>query len=194
MSDSKVAAPESGAQEGATPKENLVMEHLVSLTYRERLTPNLNRFVDKLLDGQIVGHKCPSCGRVYVPSKGYCPLCVVATSEADEVEVVDTGTVTGFTIITPVAYYGQKATDPFVYASVLLDGADTPLNGQDIVGIPHEQLRMGLRVKAVWKPKEERSAEGISNRGWGGIGSVVSAFEATGEPDASEEVYKEHIF
>jgi hypothetical protein len=57
-------------------KENLVMEHHVSLTYTEQLTPNLDRYVDALIDGRIVGHKCPECGRVYVPGKGYCPLCV----------------------------------------------------------------------------------------------------------------------
>ncbi|HVA43862.1 MAG TPA: OB-fold domain-containing protein [Acidimicrobiales bacterium] len=175
-------------------KENMVMEHLVSLTYRERLTPNLNRFADCLLDGNIVGHKCPSCGRVYVPSKGYCPLCVVATEERDEVEVADTGTLTGFTIVTPVAYYGQEETEAFVYASVLLDGADTPLGGMDIVGVPHEQLRAGLRVRAVWKPKGERTVQGISNRGWGGLDSVIEAFEATGEPDATEDIFKEHTF
>jgi uncharacterized protein len=177
-----------------TQKEHLVMEHLVSLTYHERLTPNLNRFVDNLIDGRIVGHKCPSCRRVYVPPKGYCPLCVVPTSDQDEVEVADSGTVTGFTVITPVAYYGQKETQPFVYAAVLLDGADTPLGGQDIVGVSHDQLRMGLRVNAVWAPRSERSAEGISNRGWGGLGKIITAFEATGEPDATEEIYREHIF
>jgi uncharacterized OB-fold protein len=176
------------------PKENLVMEHLVSLTYRERLTPNLNRFVDELLEGRLVGHKCPSCGRVYIPAKGYCTLCVVPTSEADEVHLPDTGIVTGFTIVTPVAYYGQKQTEPFVYASVLLDGADTPLTGQDVVGLPHEDLRMGLRVKAVWKPEGERSVEGVSNRGWANVGSVISAFESTGEPDAPEADFREHIF
>lgn len=177
-----------------TKKENMVMEHLVSLTYRERLTPNLNRFVDELLDGHIVGHRCPSCGRVYVPPKGYCPLCVVATGTEDEVQVSDTGTVTGFTIVTPVAYYGQKETQPFVYASVLLDGADTPLGGQDITGIAHEDLHSGVRVKGVWVPKKDRKVEGISNRGWGGLGSVITSFEATGEPDATPDVYKEHIF
>ena len=62
------------------PKENLVMKHLVSLTYAEELTPILERFVDALIDGRIVGHKCPQCGRVYVPGKGYCPLCVVPTA------------------------------------------------------------------------------------------------------------------
>jgi uncharacterized OB-fold protein len=178
----------------ATPKESLVMEHLVTLTYREPLTANLNRYADNLLEGRIIGHKCPSCGRVYVPPKGYCPLCVVPTSEANEVGVPDTGTVTGFTIITPVNYYGQKKTEPFVYASVLLDGADTTLGGQDITGVPHSDLRTGLRVKAKWKPPGQRSVEGMSNRGWAGFGEVIESFEATGEPDAAEQVYKEHIF
>jgi uncharacterized protein len=182
------------SDKGQTQKENLVMEHLVSLTYHERLTPNLNRYADELLEGRLVGHKCPSCRRVYVPAKGYCPLCVVATSEADEVSVPDVGTVTGFTIITPVAYYGQKETEPFVYASVLLDGADTPLGGQDITGVAHDQLRTGLRVKAKWKPKKERSVAGMTNRGWAGLGDVIDSFEATGEPDAGAEIYKEHIF
>ena len=175
-------------------KSNLVMEHHVALTYEEQLTPILDRFVDALIDGRIVGHKCPQCARVYVPGKGYCPLCVVETTQADEVEVADTGTVTGFTIITPVAYYGQQETEPFVYASVLLDGANGNLGGQDIVNIPHEQVRSGLRVKAVWKPKEKRSGEGVSNRGWGGVGSAIDAFEPSGEPDMPREQYEEHIF
>jgi uncharacterized OB-fold protein len=180
--------------ENATPKEHLVMEHLVTLTYREPLTSNLNRYADMLLEGRIVGHRCPSCSRVYVPAKGYCPLCVVPTTEADEVEVPDTGVLTGFTIVTPVNYYGQTKTEPFVYASVLLDGADTVLGGMDITGVPHSELRAGLRVKAKWRPLEERSVENMTNRGWGGFSEVAESFEATGEPDASEDTYKDHIF
>ena len=182
------------APEQASPKEHLVMEHLVSLSYSEELTPILERYVDALIDGRILGHKCPSCGRVYVPGKGYCPICVVPTGEADEIEVGDHGTVTGFTIITPVAYYGQKETEPFVYASVLLDGADSNLGGQDIVGVPRDQVHSGMRVRAVWKPKSERSGAGVSNRGWGSVASVIDAFEPTGEPDMDRAEYEEHIF
>ena len=40
----------------STPKENLVMNHLVSLSYSEELTPILERYVDALIDGRIVGH------------------------------------------------------------------------------------------------------------------------------------------
>ena len=139
-------------------KSNLVMEHLVSLTYTEELTPILERYVDGLIEGRIVGHKCPSCGRVYVPGKGYCPLCVVPTTEEDEVEVADTGTVTGFTIVTPVAYYGQEETEPFVYASVLLDGSNSTLGGQDIVNIPRDDVRACGRAHAHHDRSEHLSA------------------------------------
>ena len=175
-------------------KDQLVMEHHVALTYEEALTPVLDRYVDALIDGRIIGHKCPSCGRVYVPGKGYCPLCVVETTEKDEIEVADTGTVTGFTIVTPVAYYGQEETEPFVWASVLLDGSNGTLGGQDIINIPREQVRSGLRVRAVWKPKEQRSGDAVSNRGWGSVASAIDAFEPTGEPDMPREQYEEHIF
>jgi uncharacterized protein len=177
-----------------TAKEDLVMEHLVTLTYHERLTDNLNRFADGLLEERIIGAKCPSCGRVFVPSKGYCSLCVVPTTEADEIELPDTGIVTGFTIVTPVAYYGQTKTEPFVYASVRLDGADSTIGGQDVTGVPHSELRAGMRVKAKWKPREERSVDGMTNRGWSGVDGVVESFVATGEPDAPLDEYKDHLF
>ena len=140
----------------------------MSLTYEEQLTPMLERYVDALIDGHIVGHKCPQCGRVYVPGKGYCPLCVVETSAKDEVEVADTGTVTGFTIITPVAYYGQEETEPFVYASVLLDGANGTLGGQDIVGVPHDQVHSGLaRARGVEAEGEAQRRRRVEPRvGW----------------------------
>lgn len=176
------------------PKDKMVMEDFVSLTYVEQLTPNLERFADNLLAGRLIGQKCPSCGRVYVPGKGYCPLCVVTMSAADEVPVKDTGVVTGYTIVTPVRYYGQKETEPFVVASVILDGADNALGQQDIVAIPHDELRAGLRVKAVWRPEGKRTVKGLSNRGWGGVGGVIDAFEPTGEPDAPLEQIREHLF
>lgn len=189
MSDTTKAAADK-----ADKKEALVMEDLVSLTYREPLTPNLNRFADGLLAGRLIGQKCPTCGRVYVPGKGYCPLDVVEMGESDEVEVRDTGTVTGFTIVTPVRYYGQEQTEPFVHASVLLDGADNALGGQDITGIAHEDIRAGLRVKAIWLPEAERSVDGLSARGQGGTLGVISAFEPSGEPDADQDHFREHIF
>jgi len=176
---------------GAEPVQ--VMEHLVSLTYREPLPPSTVRFGEALIAGRILGQKCPQCGRVFMPPKDFCPLDVIMLGPEHDVEVADRGLVTGFTIITPVRYYGQTKTEPFIYASVLLDGADSTLGGQDITGLPVEQLRMGMRVQAVWKAQADRDWEGMTTRGWGSVGGSIESFTPTGEPDVPREQFLEHI-
>jgi uncharacterized OB-fold protein len=111
----------------------------------------------------------------------------------DDVEISDRGVVTGYTVITPVRYYGQTKTEPFVFASVLLDGADGTLGGQDISGIPVDQVHMGQRVEAVWKPEGDRDWEGLSARGWGSVAGAITSFTPTGEPDVPKEQFLEHI-
>ncbi|SOD74062.1 hypothetical protein SAMN05892883_3237 [Jatrophihabitans sp. GAS493] len=169
----------------------------ITLHYEEELTEELQRYAAALLQGRIVGHKCPSCSRVYVPGKGFCVLCLIGTTSDNEVEVSDRGVITGFSIIHPVQYPGQSATEPFVYASVRLDGADSVLvgleSGQDISGVPHAELRAGMRVKAIWRPVEERTTAGITSRGWGLIHGVIECFTPTGEPDADESVYRGYL-
>ena len=163
------------------------MQQMVSLDYAIRVSPVNARFTERLVDGVITGHKCPSCGKVYVPPKGFCPLCVVITGQADEVEVADRGTVTSFTVITPIQYYGQKERDDYVLANILLDGASSTIGQQRIGEVPIDQVRMGMRVQAVWAPKEDRVVEG---RGWGG---AFATWKPTGEPDVDREHYKEHM-
>jgi uncharacterized OB-fold protein len=64
----------------------------------------------------------------------------------------------------------------------VLDGADMPIYHL-ISGVPHDEIRMGMRVKAKWKPKDE----------WETSLANILYFEPTGEPDASFESYKEHL-
>lgn len=173
--------------------EPVVVDRFCTLTYTDRLSPPTVRFAEGLLAGKVIGQKCPVCGRVYLPGKGYCPIDVVKMDESTEVEVAHEGTVTGFTVITPVRYYGQTKTEPFVYASVLLDGASSVLGGQEITGIAIDKVRIGLRVKAVWKPEAERTTEGHSPRGWGSVEGSIETFEWTGGPDAARETYEEFV-
>ena len=51
-------------------------------------------------------------------------------------------------------FLGQRITPPYVSAYVLLDGADIAFLHL-ILDIPAEEVRMGMRVKAVWKPRDE---------------------------------------
>jgi uncharacterized OB-fold protein len=151
----------------------------VSLDYVYAASPEESAFYRGLAEGRIVGQRCPACHKVYVPPRSACPVDGVATT--DEVELGHTGTVTTFCIVN-VPFLGQKITPPYVSAYVLLDGADIAFLHL-ILDIPAEEVRMGMRVEAVWKPREE----------WGTSIENISHFRPTGEPDADYETYKHHL-
>ena len=151
----------------------------VRLEYSITPGQTLSRFLAGVIEGRLLGRRCPSCTKVYVPPKGACPTCGVPC--VDEVPVADTGTVTTFCIVN-VPFEGQAMKLPYVYGAILLDGADLPLLHL-ITGLPADQVRMGLRVKADWLPPAERRPTLESIR-W---------FIPTGEPDATFDSYKEHL-
>ena len=168
------------------------MQQMVNLDYKIVTSPVHVRFDRHMREGRIVGHKCPSCGLVFVPPKGFCPLCSSVTDESNEVDVMDTATVTSFTVITPIQYRGQQEREEYVLANLLLDGADSTVGQQRIGGVPNDKVRMGMRVKAVWSTPDEADDEGGGMRGWG-LGAMVKHWEPSGEPDAPRESYQEHI-
>ena len=92
--------------------------------------------------------------------KGLCPRDGVATAE--EVELPDTGTVTTFAVNN---IPDPRAPDvPFVSAYVLLDGAGLTMLAL-VAGVPADQVRMGMRVKAAWRPREEWAARWPTSSG-----------------------------
>ncbi len=151
----------------------------VSLDYLYAASPEESAFYRGLLEGKIVGQRCPKCRKVYVPPRSACPVDGVAPDEL--VELPDTGTLTTFCIVN-VPFLGQKITPPYVSAYVLLDGADIAFLHL-ILDIPADEVRMGMRVKAVWKPRDE----------WGTTIENIDHFAPTGEPDADYDTYKRHL-
>ena len=69
----------------------------IRLDYRYTAGTATSRFLHGIGQGKILGQRCPSCRSVYVPPRGSCPRCTVATEE--EVELSDKGTVTTFAIV-----------------------------------------------------------------------------------------------
>lgn len=167
------------------------ISQMVNLDYKIVTSPLGLRFDELMRERRIVGHRCPECDRVYVPPRGFCPLCCVITGQEHETDVQDTGVVTSFTVITPIQYRGQKEKEEYVLANVLLDGASGTIGQQRIGGISNDQVRMGMRVKAVWNDAAP-DEEGGGMRGWG-LGAMVKHWEPTGEPDAPSEHYREHV-
>ena len=144
----------------------------VRLHYEHTASPGESAYLRGLAEGRLLGQRCGVCGQVYMPPRGTCPADGVPTH--DEVELPDSGTVTSFCIVN-VGYPGQRVAPPYVAAAVLLDGADIAFQHL-ILGCDPEDVRMGMRVRAVWSD----------------AGSV-SHFAPTGEPDAPYETYARHL-
>ncbi len=151
----------------------------VSLDYDYAASPEESLFYRGLNEGRIMGQRCPTCQKVYVPPRSACPS--DGTPTVEEVELSQTGTITTFCVVN-VPFLGQKITPPYVSAYVLLDGADIAVLHL-ILGVPADEVRMGMRVKAVWKPKDE----------WAYSLENIDHFAPTGDPDADFDTYKQHL-
>jgi uncharacterized OB-fold protein len=151
----------------------------VRLHYLHSASAEESRYLRGLKEGKIIGQRCPACGKVYVPPRGACPVDGVPTTT--DVELPDVGTVTTFCVVN-VPFHGQRVPSPYVAASVLLDGADIAFQHL-ILGCEPAEVRMGMRVRAVWRPPEQ----------WGTTSENIDHFEPAGEPDAPYDSYAHHL-
>jgi uncharacterized OB-fold protein len=135
-------------------------------------------FLANIAKGRLIGRRCPGCSKVYVPARGSCPRCGIATTET--VDVADRGTVVTFCIVrVPSENIDIKL--PYAAAQILLDGADMAFHAL-LQECETEDVRMGMRVEAVWTPKET----------WGPTFENIRYFRPSGEPDVPIERFKEH--
>ena len=110
-----------------------------------------SRFLSEIKQGKIVGQKCPKCANVYVPPRGSCAACGVATTE--EVECVDKATVESFTIV-HIPIPGSPVKPPYVIANLITDGSNISFLHL-LSECVNEDIHIGQRVKAVWRPESE---------------------------------------
>ncbi|MFH8793508.1 Zn-ribbon domain-containing OB-fold protein [Streptomyces sp. NPDC017941] len=162
----------SGQFVGVPPVDGIVAHARLDYTYSPGRAQS--QYLHALSGRRTVGERCPACRKVYVPPRGACPTCGVATAE--QVEVGPRGTVTTFCIVNIKAKAPANAAVevPYVYAHIALDGADLALHAR-IAGIPYDRVRMGLRVEPVW-------SDGAR---------FPDHYRPTGEPDADYDTYKE---
>lgn len=151
------------------------MESVVSLDYERPLTLAARQYLAAIREGRILGHRCPSCGRIFTPPKGYCPICTVQTGEADEVELSSTGTLVGFSILNPDSLH--QGDDSVVRGTVQLDGSEVTLTGE-LTDVTPDDAHPGIRLRAVFA--DPSTLEGNLGE-WGGAG--ITGWERSGEPD-----------
>lgn len=148
----------------------------IGITYDWSAGPGSASHLAGLLEGRLVGRRCPVCALVYFPPRGgTCPRDGVLLAE--DVELADRGTITTFCVVN-VPFLGQQIEIPYVAATILLDGADIGMSHL-IQEIPAHEVRIGMRVEAVWRPRDE----------WGPGLDNIAHFRPSGEPDAAPATY-----
>ncbi len=119
---------------------------------------------------RILGNRSPVDGAVFVPPRGVDPRHGVEATEM--VDLAHTGHVGNFCVThLPIPGRSDLPT-PYVSAWIHLDGADIGFLGL-VSGCDLDEVRIGMRVRAVWKPDDELGATAENVRYW----------EPTGEPD-----------
>ena len=172
--------PEATPEAAADDREPVTMIVTpISVEIQHTASVPESAYLRALRDGKLLGARTGADGKVYFPAREADP----ATGKVLDtfVELPDKGIVTTFAIIN-IPFAGQRIKPPYVAAYILLDGADIPFLHL-IQEIDVADVRMGMRVEAVWRHPEERDF-GIDN---------IEYFRPTGEPDADYDSYKHHL-
>jgi uncharacterized protein len=168
---------EAKTDDGRDPVTMLVTP--INLEIEHTASHEESAYLRALQQGKLIGARTGKDGKVYFPPHGADPATGLPTTE--QVELADNGVVTTFAIIN-IPFLGQRIKPPYVAAYILLDGADIPFLHL-LLEVDPADVRMGMRVEAVWKPRDE----------WGlGIDNI-EYFRPTGEPDADYDTYKHHL-
>lgn len=132
------------------------------------------RYLKAIAEKRILGGRVSEGERVYLPPRGADPQLGRPTTEM--VEVAHTGTLVSFCVVN-ISFYGGSMEVPYVSGLILLDGADLPIMHL-VQEVPVEDVRIGMRLEAVWVDDDELCPTMESIR-W---------FRPNGEPDVEVHV------
>jgi uncharacterized OB-fold protein len=145
-----------------TDDNTRTMEATWHIEYEHAMGETAQQFFEWMrTDGELYGRHCPGCDRVLIPPRSFCDQCFTDTDEW--MQVADRGEIHSVT----VQHYSYEGLPdaPLAIVRVDLDGADTGLmhwaDGDDIdlsdPDVPRNELAVGTRVRARWKPPEQRT-------------------------------------
>jgi uncharacterized protein len=130
----------------------------IEFDYTRSLGPVLSQFMDALAERRILGARGAD-GRVHAPPFEYDPVSAEPPG-SDLIEVGPEGTVVSWSWM-PEPLAGQPLAEPFAWALIRLDGADTAMLHAVDAGSA-AAMRTGLRVRPRWAARPAGSIRDIA--------------------------------
>jgi uncharacterized OB-fold protein len=114
----------------------------------------IGRYLAELKEGRLTGVRCNKCRRTVIPPRNFCEWCFRPMD--DWVTLPDTGTVNTFSLCY-VTWDMQYLTEPEIPAVIDIDGTQPAVGIMHMLGdVEPGDVKIGMKVKAVWKPADER--------------------------------------
>jgi len=111
------------------------------------VTPALSPFFEGAKRHELVIQKCTPCGTYRFPPRELCSNCLSSASTWEKVS--GNGEVFSFTIMHQVYHPGFAGEVP--YAVVLVQLAEGPRITSNLVGVPPDEVRIGMPVKVTFE-------------------------------------------
>ena len=125
----------------------------------------IGRFLAELKEGRIIGRRCHRCRRTMVPPRMFCEQCFRPTDEW--VYLKDSGRVNTYSI-SYLRWDATRVEEPTIPALIEIDGASKGMGIMHLLGgVKPEDVQMGMRVRAVWKPARQREGSILDIRYFG---------------------------
>ena len=132
------------------PGDILSAPLIIEYPFKRTTGPVIGAFLTGLREKVLVGSKAAD-GRVIVPPAEFDPISGEDLTEL--VEVGPEGEITTWAWVT-APHAKHPLSDPFAWALIKLDGADTPMLGA-VAAENMDAVRTGLRVEPVWAEERE---------------------------------------
>jgi uncharacterized OB-fold protein len=115
----------------------------------------MSRYLAELKEGKLIARSCRNCSRVMIPPRMFCERCFRPTD--DWVYVQDTGTVNTFSLCY-VSWDVRRLKRPEIPAVIEIDGASAGMGILHVIRkVRPKDVRVGMRVAAVWKAPSKRT-------------------------------------
>jgi uncharacterized OB-fold protein len=141
------------SDEAVQQGEVLAVEWPAGLRYAWDAGVAVGRFLSELKRGRIIGRRCHRCQRVLVPPRMFCERCFRPTDAWQYVE--DSGTINTHSE-SHIRWDASRIEEPILVAVIEIDGTSSGGLLHYLGEVRAEDLRIGMKVKALWKPAEER--------------------------------------
>jgi len=114
----------------------------------------IGAYLDGLREGKLLASVAPGSDRIMVPPRTFCELSWTPSQKL--VELPGTGRINTFSL-SYVNWDATRRSEPLMPAVIELDGASEGMGILHMLGgIDPEEVEIGMAVRAVWRPEEER--------------------------------------